>query len=216
MIHPTRTNLLELRQKRRTVLESIDMLKARQRALMREFLRTTAPFLKERKEMSAMYGRAVRALSLSLGREGAETVGSIASWSQGKFEVTISDESIWGLKYKNVSAHESPLRGPEERGYDFRYTSPRIEESADLFEKVTQSVLEIATYESKLKKLGDEISRTTKRVRVLEQRVEPGLRQSIRRIAQYLEERERESHHRLRLWQGAPREASDIRAAMVE
>ncbi|GAB4388993.1 MAG: V-type ATP synthase subunit D [Thermodesulfovibrionales bacterium] len=203
MIHPTRTNLLDLRQKRRTVKESIDILKARQRALMREFLNTTAPFLKERREMSAMYGRALRGLALSLGREGRESVQSIAAWSEGRFEVSISEESIWGLRYKNVSAVESPLRGPGDRGYDFRHTSPTLEESIDLFEKVTQSVLEIATYESKLKRLGDEIAKTTRRIRVLEQRIEPDLRRSIRRIAQYLEEREREGQHRLRLWQEA-------------
>ena len=59
-------------------------------------------------------------------------------------------------------------------------------------------MLHIAEYESKLKRLGDEISRTTRRIKVLEEMVMPGLKSQIRTITQYIGERERESFYRLK------------------
>ena len=46
--------------------------------------------------------------------------------------------------------------------------------------------------------LGGEILRVTRRTRVLEERIMPRLQRQIRAIAQYLGEREREAHYRLK------------------
>ncbi len=59
-------------------------------------------------------------------------------------------------------------------------------------------MLHIAEYESKLKRLGEEILRTTRRIKVLEEMVLPDLKVQIRSIAQYISERERESFYRLK------------------
>jgi len=59
-------------------------------------------------------------------------------------------------------------------------------------------MLQIAQYESKLKRLGEEILRTTRRIKVLEEMVLPGLKAQIRNIAQYIGEREREAFYRLK------------------
>jgi V/A-type H+-transporting ATPase subunit D len=201
MIHPTRTALLNLRERRKAVADSIDILKARRQALMREFLRTTAPFLRERKEMSSLYHEAVSGLALSTGHEGRLFVDSVAAVSRGSLDVDIVEKSLWGLRYKEVQGGESPLRSPYERGYDFRSNTPHMEETAELFERLVEFVLNIAAFESKLKRLGEEIQKTTKRIRVLEERVEPELRLAIKRVAMYLGEREREMHYRLRIWQ---------------
>jgi len=77
MIHPTRTNLLRLREKLKLVINGINILKARKQALVREFLSTSVPFLKSREEIREMYGKAIRELLLSLGREGEDRIESI-------------------------------------------------------------------------------------------------------------------------------------------
>ena len=64
-------------------------------------------------------------------------------------------------------------------------------------------MLEIAAFESRLKILGDEILGVTRRIRVLEERILPGLRSEVRAIAQYLGEREREAHFRLKRYKSA-------------
>ena len=59
-------------------------------------------------------------------------------------------------------------------------------------------MLHLAEYESKLKRLGDEILRTTRRIKVLEEMVFPTLKLQIKTITQYIGERERESFYRLK------------------
>jgi V/A-type H+-transporting ATPase subunit D len=198
MIHPTRTNLLLLKDKFRSVVNSIGILKARKQALIKEFLAASIPFLRSREEIRESYGKALRELALTLGHEGRDNIESIVTATERDFGIDVTEKSIWGLRYKDVKFHETPVRDPDKRGYDEYSTSPHLEESSGLFEKLLESMLEIAEYESKLKRLGDEILRTTRRIKVLEEMVLPTLKQQIRMIAQYIGERERESFYRLK------------------
>lgn len=84
------------------------------------------------------------------------------------------------------------------RGYDYLPTTPHLEESIYLFEKIVESMVEIAAFESKLKRLGEEIIKTTRKIRVIEERVLPDLKNDIKTIVQYMEEREREAFYRLK------------------
>jgi len=198
MINLTRANLLFLKEKAQSVSDSIDILNGRRQALIREFLNTTIPFLRSRKEIKKIYGRAIEELSLSLGHEGKDSIDSIATSTERELGVDITEKSIWGLKYKDVIVSETPVRSPEERSYDYRSTTPHLEESIYMFEKLVESMIEIADFESKLKRLGDEILKTTRKIRVLEERVQPRLKLEIKTVTRYLEERERESYCRLK------------------
>ena len=198
IIHPTRTNLLLLKEKARSVLNSIGILKARRQALIREFLNTTAPFLRSRENIRKTYGKALDELALSLGYEGESTIESITHATARDIRVDIVEKSIWGLKYKDIDTHEKPVREPDERGYDFLSTTPHVEEGIYLFEKTLESMLELAAFENKLKKLGDEILKITRKTKVLEERILPGLKYQIKTIAQYIGEREREAYYRLK------------------
>ena len=198
MIHPTRTNLLLLKEKSRSVVNSIGILKARKQALIKEFLAATLPFLRSREDIRDSYGKALRELALSLGHEGRENIESIVIATERDFGVDVIEKSIWGLRYKDILFHDAPLRDPDKRGYDEFGTTPHLEEGTALFEKLLESMLHLAQYESKLKRLGDEIMRTTRRVKVLEEMVLPGLKHQVRTITQYIGERERESFYRLK------------------
>jgi V/A-type H+-transporting ATPase subunit D len=50
----------------------------------------------------------------------------------------------------------------------------------------------------KLKRLGREVVRVTRRIRVLEERILPGLQQQVKTISRFLGEREREATFRLK------------------
>lgn len=198
MIHPTRTSLLMLKEKARSVVGSIGILKARRLALIREFLATSAPFLRSREEIRTVYARAIVEMHLSLGLEGEEFIESLAGVCEKELGVEVRERSIMGLRFREVTAREDAARSIEARGYDYRLTTPHLEESLHRFENIIDAMLEIAAYESRLKRFGDEIIRVTRRIRVLEERILPGLHQNIKEIAHYLGERERESHYRLK------------------
>jgi len=198
MIHPTRTNLLLLKEKTRSVHNSNGILKARRQALIKELLAATAPFFSSRDTVQAIYGQAVRELAISLAIEGDAMLDSIAAVAERDLGLEVSERSVMGLRYREVSVRESPLRPLDGRGYDYRATTPRLEEALQHFEQILQATLEIAAYESRLKRLGQEVVRVTRRIRVLEERILPELQQQVKTIAQFLGERERESSFRLK------------------
>ena len=198
MIHPTRTNLLMLKDKSRSVINSIGILKARKQALIREFLAATQPFLRSREDIKKAYGKALRELALSLGREGEDNVAAIVKATERDFGIEVTEKSIWGLKYKDIEYHDAPVREPSERGYNEYSTTAHLEEGTGLFENLLENMLQIAEYEVKIKRLGEEIIRTTRRIKVLEEMVLPKLKHQIRGIAQYIGEREREAFYRMK------------------
>lgn len=198
MIHPTRTNLFRLKEKYRSVSNSIGILKARKQVLIREFLDTSRPFLRSREDIRSTYGNALRELALSLGHEGGIAIESITAAAARDFGIDVTEKSIWGLRYKDVAAHDAAVRDPDERGYDYVPTTPHLEECALLFEKLLESMIENAAFESKLKRIGTEILRTTRKIKVLEELVLPDLEHRIKTIVQFISERERESHFRLK------------------
>jgi V/A-type H+-transporting ATPase subunit D len=202
MIHPTRTNLLLLKDKRKSVVNSIGILKARKQALIKEFLAATTPFLRSREDIKQSYGKAIREPALSLGREGKDVIGSLATATARDFDIEVQEKSIWGLRYKDIAYHDAPVRKPHKRGYYEYGTTPHVEDCVTLFEKLLENMLQIAEYESKLKRLGEEIVRTTRRIKVLEEMVLPGIKQQIRTIGQYISEREREAFYRLKRVKG--------------
>jgi V/A-type H+-transporting ATPase subunit D len=71
-------------------------------------------------------------------------------------------------------------------------------ESAAQFEELLAAILQVAATEVKLKKIGEEIKKTTRRVNALEQVVIPRIRGEIRYIAAVLEQRAREDVFRLK------------------
>jgi len=207
MIHPTRTNLLLLKEKSRSVQNSNGILKARRQALIRELLATSAPFLASRDLVQATYGEAIRELALAQALEGGEMLDSIAEVADRDLGLEVNEGQVMGLRYREVSVRAALLRNLEGRGYDYRTTTPRLEEALAHFEEILQEMLEIAAYESKLKRLSREVVRVTRRIRVLEERILPGLQQQVKSISRFLGERERESTFRLKRFRDLKRPA---------
>ena len=198
MIHPTRTNLLMLKEKSASVSNSIGILKSRRQALIIEFLKTSAPYLESRRTIRELYGDAIAHLHCSIGQEGDGRLESLASVSARDFSIAISRRKLWGLEYKEISHRETAERQINNRNYDYRFTTANLEEAVYRFEKIVDIILDIAEYDNKLQRLSREIIQTTRRVRVLEERILPRLKGEIRTITQYLGERERETYYRLK------------------
>jgi V/A-type H+-transporting ATPase subunit D len=198
MIHPTRTDLLQLREKAASVGNSIAILKARRHALIRGFLDSVRPFVRSRSAIQRDYSRAIDELRLSEGHEGVALVAALAATAAREVGVDVEERNALGVRYHDVTVYGPFVRRPQDRGYDFTATTPHLEESIHGFETVLETLLEIAAFESRLKKLGEEILRVTRRTRVLEERVLPRLRLQIRTIDQFIGEREREAHFRLK------------------
>ena len=75
-------------------------------------------------------------------------------------------------------------------------------EASRAFRRYAEALIRVANTETRLKKIGEEIKKTTRRVNALEQVVIPGIRAQIRFIQQVLEQREREDTFRLKRIKG--------------
>lgn len=200
MIHPTRTNLLLLKEKNISVYKSIGILKARRLALIKEFLNTVKPFIKSREEIRQLYGEAIYQLLLASSEEGAEQIKSLTLVERRELGLRVTQESVWGLKYKNVMVEEKIVRRVDERNYDYIPTSSKLEEATYRFEKILEEMIKIAKLEAKINRLATEILKTTRKIKTLEDRVLPKVKHDIDFIYQYLGERERESYYRLKIF----------------
>lgn len=198
MIHPTRTDLLQLREKSASVANSTAILRARRQALIRGFLESVRPFVRSRDAVRRDYSTALAELHLGEGHEGMAFIESIAATAEREVGVDVEERNVMGVRYRELTVYGPFVRSPADRGYGYTATTPHLEESIQLFEKVLENMLEIAAFESKLEMLGAEILRVTRRTRVLEERVLPRLRSEIRAIVEYIGEREREAHYRLK------------------
>lgn len=198
MIHPNRTYLLQLKQKRAAVAGSLSILKARRQALLFEFLASVRPFLRSRRQLQELYAQALAELHYAQGAEGEDVVSSIALVNGREDLLAIEKKNILGVSYYDVVMPGGIRREVTSRHYDFTATNPHLEEAADRMEAVVEAMLSLAAFEIKVRRLGEEILRVSRRARVLEERVLPDLAAKIRSTDQYIGEREREEYFRLK------------------
>jgi V/A-type H+-transporting ATPase subunit D len=202
MIQPTRTNLLMLRGRLRAVLNCTTILKGRRQALIKEFLRITRPLMQSREEVSQAYARAIDALQVSRAREGPAAVNALAAINRRTIAVEVKEGNLLGLRYRDLTMHETVTRSFDERPYDMFGSSPWLDEAIEEFEGIVEEMLSLASFEGKFRRLADELVRLTRRIRILEERVAPELGVEIHAMSQYLAERERETYFRLKRFKG--------------
>ena len=98
-----------------------------------------------------------------------------------------------------VEVQSTPVaRARTARGYSLTATSAHIDAVAKRFETVLDRLLEVAALELSIRRLAEEIARTTRRMNALEHVVLPALEAEQAHIALVLEEREMEDRVRLR------------------
>ena len=196
-ISPTRMNLLQRSNTLLVALQGVDLLKRKRDALVADFFKIVREALAARERLTAAAREAYVFLSLAKAVEGKETLEAAAMADRGEVLVDIEVRNVWGTKIPEVGVRD--VRRPLlQRGHNPTATSARTIESAAQFEELLAAILQVAATEIKLKKIGEEIKKTTRRVNALEQVVIPRIRGEIRYIAAVLEQRAREDVFRLK------------------
>jgi len=196
-VSPTRMNLLQRKQQARIAGQGVDLLKRKRDALVADFFNIVRQSLRARERLTAAAKEAYILLALAKAWEGREALEAAAMADRREVLVEIEVRNVWGTKIPEVEVREV-RRTLLERGHNPATTSARTVESAANFEEVLRAILEVAATEIKLKKIGEEIKKTTRRVNALEQVVIPRLRGEIRFITAVLEQRAREDVFRLK------------------
>lgn len=196
-VSATRSELLARRAQIGRAAQGRDLLKERRTALVREFHRLGASALQGLDTLDRDAADANRFLGISIGAIGSEPVHSAALAAQGDIALSVRTRSVAGVPIVEIEKG-TVARARTDRGYSLAATSARIDAVAERFEAVLDRLLDVAALELSVRRLADEIARTTRRMNALEHVVLPRLEAERAHIALVLEEREMEDRVRLR------------------
>jgi len=197
-VRPTRSELLERRGQIKLAEQGMDLLKQKRDALLIEFMGVMDETLRLSEALQKAVSEAQYSLAVAKAVDGTVALRSAGMATKGDVVVEMSGTRIMGVPVPVVTKGESPIRSSFTRGYSVTGISSRVDETADKFERILDVIIEYADIETRLKRLGDEIQKTNRRVNALEQVTIPQLREQVTYIRQTLDERAREDLFRLK------------------
>ncbi len=196
-VSPTRMELLAVKGQIGLAEQGRDLLKEKRNALMKEFMKIADAVMRSSEEFEQAAATARRALSRAEAIDGPEAVRSAAFAAQGELSLSVEGAFVMGVPVPIIE-QKSAARSVIDRGYSLSGTSARIDETAERFEEEVSLLIELASSELRLRRLADEIQKTSRRVNALENIMIPRLHARRDYIEMILEERTREDLFRLK------------------
>lgn len=198
---PTRQQLLILKARHETVRKGLGLLKSKREALMKEFFGVVEESVRMRERLTELVCTGQRRVVLSEALYGAETLNSFAHASKREVSLDIKVRNVWGVSVPEIG----PVRLA--RGLDARELSPvgaqsLVLQAASAFESAADMLVNIASKEVKLSRLGEVIRADTRKVNAITEALLPEMKKKIKVIERTLEEREREEVFRLKRYKG--------------
>ena len=199
----TRSELLARRLQIGLATQGRDLLKEKRAALMVEFGRLSTGVLEAVATLGRRAAESAGALSTRSRSTGRKRSARLRLPTSGDVGTRLSTRSSrasqwWSSSTIGLARADGPRLQPGA-------TTPRIDVAAACFERQLDLLLDVAAAELSLRRLADEISRTTRRVNALEHVVVPRLERERDVIAMVLAERELEDRVRLRRARAAGR-----------
>ena len=197
-VRPTRAELLERRSQILLAQQGMDLLKQKRDALLIEFMGVMDETLRLSDSLQKSVSEAQYSLAVAQAVDGTVALRSAGLATKGEIVVDMTGTKIMGVSVPVVTKGASPVKSSFTRGYSVTGVSSRVDETADKFERILDVIIEYADIETRLKRLGEEINKTNRRVNALEQVTVPQLREQVGYISQTLDERAREDLFRLK------------------
>jgi len=192
----TRLQLLRQRRRLARVAKGIELLRRKREALVAELFRLARPAADARERIAERAGSAYAALLEALAGHGRTALRPLG-WPEREVRVEVQPAEVWGVA---VSGIEAPAvsRSLAARGLAPGLAGPAATAAAAEFEALVDLLLAAAPRELLLRRLGEALASTSRRMNTLERGVEPGLRRDIAAVRRSLDERESEERVRLR------------------
>jgi V/A-type H+-transporting ATPase subunit D len=196
-VKPTRKNLMQIEDRIELSERGHDTLEKKRDGLIMEFMEILDQAQDVRSDLEADYEQAQRSIDMARAMEGDVAVRGAASALKEHPEITTQSKNIMGVVVPQIESSKVK-KDLGERGYGILGTSARIDEAADAYEELLESIILAAEVETAMKKMLDEIETTKRRVNALEFKLLPDLRENQEYIEQKLEEQEREEIFRMK------------------
>jgi len=193
----TRSSLMRSRRRLAQVRKGAALLKRKRESLVDELFSRARKAVTSREGIDAQAREAWKALWDALGALGADGLAPLG-WPSREIEVDLDSVDLWGLRVVALAHRPAVVRGLAARGVLPAPGEAAAEEAARGFEALIEQLLDAAPQEHLMRRLGQVLSRTTRLVNTLEQRVATGLSLELSLIQRTLEEREREERLRVK------------------
>jgi V/A-type H+-transporting ATPase subunit D len=197
VLSPTRTNLLMLKARELAAREGLSLLRSKREALVRELFGIMEQAVATRDLFTETLQAAMSVLAVSQGIEGRADVESASFAARRDVPLWLEEKSVWGVRFQDLR-WRGVVRSADERGYAFSGVSSSTVAASREFEKALEVVLRVVSVETRMKKIGAEIGKATRRVNAFTEVIIPQLMERIRAIRLALEEREREDIFRMK------------------
>ena len=192
-ILPTKGNLMATKRSRELAQTGYELMDRKRNILIREMMSRMEEAKSVQSQIDSVFTEAYAALQVSNIRNGI--CDQIAESVDVDRSVEIQYHSIMGVEIPSVRGETPPLR-PE---YGLSAASSALDDCYVKFRRVKELVLRLAEVETAVYRLAVAIRKTQKRANALQNIVIPGYDETIRVIADALEEKEREEFSRLKV-----------------
>jgi V/A-type H+-transporting ATPase subunit D len=174
-----------------------ELLEQKRDALLKEFYRDVGVVFAAHEELDGVAGAARFALDAARVRTGSDVVAAAAVAAEGEVAIDVEWSTVMGVPVPIVVPRPFTA-ATAGRGRAIEASGPALELAAERFETELAVAIRVASIEARVRRLGGEIRRTSRRVNALRTRVVPALAAETRETALVLEQREREDRFRLK------------------
>jgi V/A-type H+-transporting ATPase subunit D len=196
-VKPTRKNLMAIEDRIELSERGHDTLEQKRDGLIMEFMDILDQAQDVRADLDDDYQRAQRKINMARAMEGDVAVRGAAAALKEHPEITTQSKNIMGVVVPQIESSRVK-KSLDQRGYGLLGSSARIDEAADAYEELLETIILAAEVETAMKKMLEEIETTKRRVNALEFKLLPDLYENQEYIEQKLEEQEREEIFRLK------------------
>ena len=196
-VKPTRKNLMAIEDRIELSERGHDTLEKKRDGLIMEFMDILDQAQDVRSDLDDSYEHAQRTIDMARAMEGDVAVRGAAAALKEHPEITTQSKNIMGVVVPQIESTKV-RKSLDQRGYGLVGTSARIDETADAYEELLETIILAAEVETAMKKILDEIEKTKRRVNALEFKLLPELHEAQEYIEQKLEEQEREEIFRMK------------------
>ncbi|MDG5820837.1 V-type ATP synthase subunit D [Natronococcus sp. A-GB7] len=196
-VKPTRKNLMEIEDRIELSERGHGTLEKKRDGLIMEFMDILDKAQDVRGDLADDYEDAQKKINMARAMEGDVAVRGAAAALQEHPEITTESKNIMGVVVPQIESSRVS-KSLDQRGYGIMGTSARIDEAAEAYEDLLESIILAAEVETAMKKMLREIETTKRRVNALEFTILPDLYEGQEYIEQKLEEKEREETFRLK------------------
>jgi len=196
-VKPTRKNLMAIEDRIELSERGHDTLEKKRDGLIMEFMDILDQAQDVRSDLEDNYEEAQRKINMARAMEGDVAVRGAAAALKEHPELTTQSKNIMGVVVPQIESSKV-RKNLGERGYGVLGTSARIDEAAEAYEELLETIILAAEVETAMKKMLDEIETTKRRVNALEFKLLPELHDNKEYIEQKLEEQEREEIFRMK------------------